>query len=283
MKYVVLTFTALLYVLACGAIAYGLAQFGRAAVHVYAYEPVIAEAIYLPGDPYGDNFDGSYCWYRYGYQVAGKSYRGPAGCVGPEANGEIRVLYNLRNPAESILDDISTLIASGIRWVAFGGVLGFWASTWRARSVVLNGRAPSAAQWGSGAWGVLALFGFTAAAARDIADTREGFCGTRRSIVTNSLVRFVHEHERRFPREWIAAFRENVDPDGVLSGSPQCLAAMRIDDLFDACAGGFHITADIDIGSPVCDLSGKSHYKVDIEFLTDRKRQTVNVRFPEAP
>jgi len=283
MKYVVLTITTLLYAFAGAAIAFGVTQLARATARVSAYESAIAEPVNQPGDPYDDYFGEGMCWERYAYRVADQTYLGPPGCSSTAANGRIRVLYKRSNPGESILDDISTLIGSGIRWVAFGAVLGFWASLWRARSVALHGRAPSVGQWGSGAWGLIALLGFTAAAARDIADVREGFCGSRRAVLSGSIARFVSDHERRFPRDWLEAFQANVDKDGVLTGSPECLAATQLDELVRVCSGGFHIIADADIGSPICDLSGRSHYKVDIEFQTDRKYQTVNVRFPEAP
>jgi hypothetical protein len=223
MKYVVLTITTLLYVLAGTAIAFGLTLVGRAVVQVWAYEPAMAEP------------------------------------------------------------DTSTLFKDGLLWVAFGGLLGWWASTWRSSSVALHGRAAWVRRLGSGAWGLIALLGVAVLMARDIADTHEGFCGSRRAMLSGSIARFVSDHERRFPRDWIKAFRANVDHEGVLTGSPECLAVTRLEDLATVCAGGFHITAEADVGSPVCDLSGSSRYKVDIEFLTDRRNQTVNVRFLEAP
>jgi len=282
MRYVVKTLTALIYLLACAALAFGVTEIGRAAVHATAYEPAVAREIFLPSDPYGFNGYDAYCYGRYGYEVDGTVYLGPGGCI-DSGGSEIRVLYNRSDPGKSILDDVSKLIASGIRWIAFGGVLGLWASVWRSRSVSLHGRQTTGLQWGSGAWGLLALFGFSIAAARDIADTREGFCGLRRGMLAGSFANFVDDHERRFPRDWLNTFRENVDKDGVLTGSPECLAVTRLVDLVTACAGGFHITTEADVGSPVCDFSGKSHYKVDLEFVTDEKFQTVNVRFPERP
>ena len=78
MKYVVLTITTLLYVLAGAAIAFGLTRVGRAVVQVWAYEPAIAERVVLPGDPYFFN-EWDMCWERYEYHVDGRAYRGPHG------------------------------------------------------------------------------------------------------------------------------------------------------------------------------------------------------------
>jgi len=243
----------------------------------------VAEPVILPGDPYGSSPSGTLCWGRYEYHVGGKTYLGPGGCTDQTPDGRFRVLYKRSNPRESMLDDISELIKDGILWIAFGGLLGWWAHRWRSRSVAIHGRAPPGRQMGSGAWGLFVLLGVSAALARDIADTREGFCSSRRAMLTNSMVGFLNDHERRFPRDWLRAFQANVDKDGVLTGSPECLAATQLSELARVCSGGFHITAEGEIGSPVCEFSGSVRYKVDIEFLTDQRNQTVNIRLLDVP
>jgi hypothetical protein len=281
MKYVVHTITVLIYALAGAAIAFGLTLFGRAAVHLALYEPAIADPVYLPGDSYGFSYDGM-CWDRYEYRVGGKPYRGPGGCAA-SADYRIHVLYRRSQPAESILDDISKLIAEGLLWLAFGAALGWWAYQWRSTSVAIHGRRMPGAALGSGAWGLFALLGVSAVMARDIADTREGFCDGRRAMLSSSMARFLGDHARRVPSDWLESFHANVGPDGVLSGSPACLAATQFRELPKLCPDGFHITAEADIGSAVCELIGNHRYKVDFEFQTDWQYQTVKVRFFDAP
>lgn len=281
MKHVVRTLTILLYALACSALTFGLTKLGRAVVHSYAYEQTLAEPVYSSSG-IAEYYDGGYCADQYEYRVGGTTYRGQATCKAETGSG-FSVLYERGNPAVSVVDDRAVLIKDGLLLVAMGGALGLWASLWRSRSVALNGRRWSVMQLGSGAWGFIALFGFTAAIARDLAEAHAGMCDSRRQGLTRAITTMVTDHERRFPREWLRAIRENFDRDAVLTGSPECLAANDIDVLVALCSSGFHIAVNADVGSPVCDLSGSSHYKADIEFLTDRKFQTVNIRYLESP
>jgi hypothetical protein len=277
MKYIVLAITALLYVMSGVAMAFGTFQFGRAAVRMATHEETTAWPVTRPDDPYAFVSTGMHCWPRYEYQVAGKTYMGPAGCDRDTGDGRIRVLYKRSKPAESILYDIDALIADGILCITFGALLG-----WRSRSVSIHGRAAPDRSPGAAVWGLVALLGVTAALARDIVETRNDFCGSRRAVLTFSIGKFLHEHERRLPGDWLEAFRKHVDKEGVLSGSPECLAVTEVSELSKACANGFWILSEAEIGASVCELDGSLRYRVGIEFLTDSKNQRVNVRLWES-
>lgn len=289
MKYIVLAITNLLYVLAGAAIAFGLTQLGRVAWQLTAYEFVLAEPVDEGNMPRWSEWD--VCWDRYEYQVDGVTYRGPGACqpwnhtaqIHVDDRARLRVLYKRSDPAVSVIDNISPTIKSGIFWFALGGVLGWWASTWRSRSVVIHGRASLIRRLGSGAWGLVALLGISTAIARDVAEVREDFCVRRMDTVSASIYDFARDREMRMPSERLRDFEEHFGSKAVLTGSPGCLAATDAYKLPIDCSEEFHVTTDVDLGSPVCELNARQRYKVDIGFRTDWRFQAVTVRYIKAP
>lgn len=280
MKYIVHAITTLIYFLAAAAVVLGISLFVRAVVHTVNYQDTMAHSSYLPGDPFDYVPTGMMCWNRYEYQVAGKSYRGPGGCA-PETRGNIRVLYKRSDPGESILYDIDVLIRGGIVWTTVGALLGWWAYRWRSRSVAIHGRPLLNKPLGAGAWGLLVLLGVAAAMASDLEETRNDFCSNRKAMLTGSIAGFVFDHQRRMPGDWLKIYRAKLDGDARLSGSPECLAATRISELIEDCKQGFRIWSEAEVGASLCELSGSRRYRVEIDFTTDKEKQTVDVRLWE--